>query len=256
MLWIPSSGSTAEPAPDLPFIFKGKERTAHSKCLLNFGRGTRCEQLMQRLCSRIQYKNKECRRLRVEICHKENRPNDSKKRTCGFGTHTFPCYGNSLVNCDPLEELVCLDTDYSDRFCDFHQWRYCISLGFNEQGQFKTSKCRKYNNRELIKWNEDKLYEALEWEAKGEQNIKSMLKILIARIDELNNAIDDLESKKSWLEEAIKSATGTILEGYKQQLKQTKKQLEKMKKEVAQLSIKKKEYSYMDKLCKKYSPYH
>lgn len=159
---------------DKAFVFEGREQVAYAQCRANFGRGEGCTDLMHRLCSRIGYKNLECLRLQVEECHDKNWTEQTEaEEKCVKGQHVEPCYGIHKV-CSGHEEAYCKRVNYSDRFCPYYRWIACRKEA-GGSSNFVSKDCRLFHNKEMIKFHENKIEEALSWDARGENNAKYFL---------------------------------------------------------------------------------
>ncbi|RKZ87352.1 MAG: hypothetical protein DRR19_13745 [Candidatus Parabeggiatoa sp. nov. 1] len=236
------------------FIYAPGEHRLHNKCLVNFNRGKKCHALLDKLCNRIQNKNTECRLLRVEQCHKENRAHQTDaERTCEQGSHAGPCYGINN-QCGFQEYLACQEANYQLRFCPYYKWQYCRRKVGMENGQFKSKDCRVFHNQEMIKFYERKISKALRWQPRGENNIEHSLALMKAQREQMRQQIEAIEKQ----EESLQALIGEVGKNWDQKITEQQRRLKKQKRQrwakIRNLSILIDEYSYMGGLCDALGP--
>lgn len=248
------SDDTAEKKQQTEFEYEPGERLQYNKCLVNFNRGKKCHDLVDRLCNRIDNKNIECRLLRVEQCHKKNKKHQTKQeKTCEHGAHKGPCYG-IIKTCRHQEYFACKQTNYQERYCAYYKWQYCKNeIGKAANGEFKSKDCRVFHNKEMIKFYEREISKALIWNPRGENNIEQSLALMKQQRNQMRKQMEDIEKQeKSGNFEKI--ARNFIPEIKKQQ-KALKKRKRQLRKQIREINIKINEYSYMGNLCKELGPY-
>lgn len=252
---VPKQNDNKSEEKQSAFIYEPGERRLHNKCLANFNRGKKCHALLDKLCHRIQNNNIECRLLRVEQCHKNNRQHQtSAEKTCEHGSHTQPCYG--IHNkCGFQEYLACKQTNYQLQYCPYYKWQYCRNKVGMENGQFKSKDCRIFHNKEMIKFYERKIRKALRWEPRGENNIAQSLAMMKTQRQHKYQQLATIKQQQeslAGLMEAVAKNLVPKLEAQQEKLKAQKRQLWN---QIRQLTIQIDEYSYMGGLCKELGGY-
>jgi len=245
----------ADQTPPMAFVYEPGERLRYDKCLANFNRGKKCHALLDRLCNRIQNKNTECRLLRVEQCHQENRQHQTKaEKSCEHGAHQQPCYGIAQ-KCRQQEFLACKKTNYQERYCSYYKWQYCRKEVGMVDGQFKSKACRVFHNNEMIKFYEGQISKALRWEPRGDNNITQTLALMTQQRNQMSQQIEAIKKQRESLQDLLQQVIASFIPKIKKQQQNLQKQQQQLGEKIRQITIKINEYSYMGKLCQELGPY-
>jgi hypothetical protein len=239
-----------QPPPDRDFIFEGQDRADYTQyCELFMGRGDACENLLRRLCPKIQYDRKDCAALAARDCQIKNLAKQEEyERTCSKGIQADHCYGNSR-RCEHEEETACLRNSYEPRYCGHYRWLNCEKLGRDGQGEFKTKSCRIFHNETMTRWWEDKIGERLSWNAYGEQNIKQKLEIIKSQRDQLEGQLSSVRKQIDSLEGALQDALGAVLDDIRKQREELRKTEKKLESAIREIEVKQREYQHMRGVC-------